>query len=244
MTDVFNDDAGNQSGSVNQNDNAQNDLFLGLVGEGKKFKTPVDLAKGKLEADAFIEKVKEENKELRARLEGLEAIVKAVKPAASDGVKPDAVGSIKAPVDADKIDELVAAALERKTTDAQRAANLKGAVDALEQSLGDKAAVASAIASKASELGMTREKLKEMAETSPAAFLTLMGANGQGNSKGTPPASSASKGGHVAPKNTSGVKNWAYFESLRKEMGSKYYQPSVQNELFKARRELGDKFYQ
>ena len=42
------------------------DLLASLVGEGRKFKTPGDLARGKIEADNFIEKLKEENTALRA----------------------------------------------------------------------------------------------------------------------------------------------------------------------------------
>ena len=41
------------------------DYLKELVGEGKKFKTVEDLAKGKAESDAFISSVTRENKELR-----------------------------------------------------------------------------------------------------------------------------------------------------------------------------------
>lgn len=46
--------------------NGSDEILSSLVGEGRKFKTVQDLAKGKVEADGFIEKLKEENNALRS----------------------------------------------------------------------------------------------------------------------------------------------------------------------------------
>ena len=50
----------------------QADPLAELVGDGKKFATVNDLARGKLEADSFIEKIKAENNELRVLLKHTE----------------------------------------------------------------------------------------------------------------------------------------------------------------------------
>src|SRR6266700_391496 len=42
------------------------DYFKELVGEGKKFKSPEDLARGKFESDQFIEILKKRQDEMRA----------------------------------------------------------------------------------------------------------------------------------------------------------------------------------
>src|SRR5688572_24600607 len=50
-----------------------------LVGENKKFKTVDDLAIGKLQSDAFIQKLQDENKELRDLVRGLSDEVRSNK---------------------------------------------------------------------------------------------------------------------------------------------------------------------
>lgn len=234
-------DAGNQSGGMNQSTTGNDDIISQLVGEGKKFKTAADLAKGKLEADAFIEQLKAENAEMRTRMGGLEEIVKTLKPL-NNGVDGNSQGVTKPPVDDGSLDEKVARALEAQTEQAKRKANLEASVAKLRETHGDDTKVREAIASRASELGMSTKELQVMAEKSPVAFLSLMGAEKKGT---TPPATSATRGGQTqAPVSSSGVKNFAYFENLRKTMGSKYYDAKIQNDLFKARKELGDRFYQ
>jgi hypothetical protein len=236
--DLF--DGGNQSADVHQNQNGNNDIVSQLVGEGKKFKTVEDALKGKVEADAFIEQLKGENAEMRARMNGLEAIVKTIqsKPDGVDGNSP----KVTTPsVDDGSLDERVARVLEQKTAEQARKANLENAVSTLRAIHGDNDKVKAAIAAKATELGMSPASLKATAEQSPAAFLRLMGAE---QKQVQAPIPSRNAGGTAAAPSSSGVKNFAYYENLRKTMGSRYYDARVQNEMFKSRQELGDKFYQ
>jgi hypothetical protein len=64
MTDVFESPTKGEETPVTQ--------VSDLVGEDKKFKTVEDLAKGKLEADSYIEQLKEENRIAREKLGELE----------------------------------------------------------------------------------------------------------------------------------------------------------------------------
>lgn len=54
------------------------DVLSELVGDGKKFKSPEDLAKAKLEADKHISKIEEENAALRKKVEGLDSNYAAI----------------------------------------------------------------------------------------------------------------------------------------------------------------------
>jgi hypothetical protein len=66
----------------NADPNANKDLVVELVGEGKTYKTVDELAKGKINADIHIKRLEEEAKALREQLAGaksVEDVLEAVK---------------------------------------------------------------------------------------------------------------------------------------------------------------------
>ena len=215
MSDVFQGDQGTNA----------DELLAQLVGEGKKFKTVADLAKGKIESDQFIEQVKGENASLRNELSARDELIATLQKNAQPGN-----------ADPSKIAELVNQVLDTRTEAQKRRDNLDKSVATLEAELGTKEAVKQAIATKAAELGLSPEQLRVQAEASPVAFLTLMGVKAPAN------APAVSKGGTVAPS-AQPVRNAAYYSELRKTLGRKYYEPAIQNEIFEARKKLGPDFY-
>src|SRR5690242_15072647 len=86
--DLFNPDGSDLEPVIGEDPNA--DPLELLVGEGKKFKTPQDLAKGKMESDKFIVQLQKEQAALREELnkrlsveEFVEKMNKAPAPSAS-----------------------------------------------------------------------------------------------------------------------------------------------------------------
>lgn len=236
--DVFNTD--DKSGKTGSNtDNATDDIIAQLVGEGKKFKTMADLAKGKIEADAFIEQLKQEKAEVLALAKGQEELLKALNKSGGEG---NGTGVTKPQSETVDLDKEVSRILEQRTVEQKRKENLTKSVDALKNIHGDETKVRDAISKRASELGMTPKALQETAESSPTAFLTLMGVDANKTSNAT----AATKGSvsQVRTATGTGVKNKAYFDDLKKELGSRFWDAKVQNELFKARQELGARFYE
>lgn len=57
---------------------AVQETFSTLVGEGKRFKSPEELAKAKLEADNHIRRIEEENATLRQKVEGMDNNYKTI----------------------------------------------------------------------------------------------------------------------------------------------------------------------
>ena len=235
MTDVFG--GGNQPTNINSTTESDNDIVASLVGEGKKFKTLVDLAKGKIEADQFIERLKEEQAEMRATLKGQDEILQRLQRDKGNVPAPTATTP---EVNEGALSEVVDRIITSRTVAQRREDNLKASVEHVRGVYGTDAAVKEAIANKAASLGLSPDKLKEIAEDSPQAFLSIMGVGDKANA----PMATATKPSHTAVRGTQeSIKNSSYYNNLRKELGARYWDAKVQNEIFKSRQELGDRFY-
>jgi hypothetical protein len=98
---------------------------------------------------------------------------------------------------------------------------------------------------KSKELNLSVEYLAEVAAKSPDGFYSLLGI---GRDKTITPSITASTTNTeaVAKVNSIGAveaDTWNSFESLRRSDPKKYYTPTVQNKLFKARQDKGQAFY-
>src|SRR5690606_26975993 len=100
MSDVFNGNPVTEPtpAPVTTQEQAAIDL---LVGEDKKYKTVEDLAKSRLEADEFIERLKRENAEMRGTLSEKEAEYERILKARQESsttqptqVKPDEIAGL------------------------------------------------------------------------------------------------------------------------------------------------------
>lgn len=91
-------------------------------------------------------------------------------------------------------------------------------------------------------LGVSQEYLEKMAVESPQIFLKLVVGQQSPNPAPniTPPRSSTSFASAGASSN---VKNYAYFEKLRKEDNARYWSRQVQNELHNEAMKQGEDFY-
>lgn len=233
MSDVF----GAGEGTQEQQDPTPSALDQ-LVGEGRKFKTTEDLARGKVEADSFITKLQEEAAELRAKLEEqeelkarLEALTKAQQ--APTEPKQTAQPSATGPVDVDSINQLVEQAIAQREAASVETANIQRSNDAVVAAHGgDLQAAQKFIQEKAVELGLTTDKMVEMARTSPAAFLRLVGV--QEGQQQAVKQQQAPKGTPYTPTGQAETGTWAYFENIRKTNPRAYYSAEVQNELMRA----------
>lgn len=239
MADIFGAD------TITPDDN-ENDITLDtLVGEGRKYKDPNQLAKAYTHADAEIDRLRAQlaEKETEARvLRDLNEARSTQKPTNEQPTEdrqqqPDPNPAQK-PEDISELvrRELTQAEAERRKTD-----NINRAAEVMNGHYGSAAKAQEAIRARAAELGVNFEWLRDAAANSPNAFFATMGIN--------PAARSASTPGHSPEvirqpqSGTSGTKGFRYFEELRKTSPKAFYSPAIQQEMFAARRELGDKFY-
>ena len=140
--------------------------------------------------------------------------------------------------DASNIEALVEQLMTKKERERTLEQNIAVANEAVLSQYGDKAA--EVVKEKAATLGMSIERLKEIAAESPTAFLQLIGAKANVKVESvTTPSSIRSE--TLSQTNTD--RTFEYYQKRRKENKSLYYSPKVQRMLMDDRLRLGEKFY-
>lgn len=233
-------------------ENTEQSILDELVGEGKKFKTVEDLAKGKLESDAFIEQLEGENKTVREKLAELEGasgesatvadLIKAVRDADAKSGETSEVTNLTDEELAEKVRSIMHGESEAQT----RARNREQANQSvLEKVGGDEVAAKTYLEERARQLGLTVAALGELGERSPTAFAELMNSKLPVNA----PSVSSIRGQNTQTEARNaevidGHHTKAYYDRLKKEIGpAKFWNdPKIQGAYYKDALALGDRF--
>lgn len=245
--DLFDDKTDTNDTDTNQSEGSN--PFEELVGEGKKFKDPVALAKSKLEADRFIAQLQSENKNIKIALKKLEE--EKNKAATISELLNEIKNSSKqssenqSPVSVDEILKVVDSRLTLKEQEKARLSNRTHVAATIENKFnGDREAAKKFLGQKQRELGLTADQMRELSEESPTALFSMLGFNQQ---KGN-----TSSGGIPGSVNTDALnqggteRNQKFYAELRKKMGvSKYFADhALQKQLYRDMDRLGDKFFE
>lgn len=203
-----------------------------LVGEGKRFADANALLKGKLEADAFIQRLQAEAEEMRKQIgkaQTLDEIMTQIKAANPTPPVPAQPLTTPEKPDADpaKLTEIVSDLFAKRDAEARIKANR----DLVEKTLREKwgADANLNLNKRASELGVTVDYLRTVANDSPAALFEILGVNRQAAPAPTP---AAPRGVHVPPSQVNG-RDQAFYENLKRTNPSEYFSPKVQNQMYK-----------
>jgi hypothetical protein len=253
---IFEDDGGERPIVVDPN----KDYLSEYVGEGKKFKTPAELAKAKAHSDAFIERLQREQAALRTELNTrvkLEELMDRMstgkntngnvssQPTQTDGDNGHE-GTATKNFSPEDIEKVVEQRLAKREQEARVNNNVQMVKDRLKQAYGDN--YVAELDNRISELGVSREFAADIAKREPKALFALLGIEGQGRPQNqqnndlfnTPPRASVNTAS-FGIKDTE--KKFADFEKIRKEDPSRYWSAAVQNELHKQASKLGERFY-
>jgi hypothetical protein len=223
-----------------------------LVGEGKKFKTIEDLAKGKAEADAFIafknreyDTLKEDYLNLRkehtagSRLEDLITKLSTAQQNSSNE-SPSVNEEEKVPAfKLEDIDARVNETISRLEMQRKETANFNEVQAKLQEKLGPN--YENILKQQVSDLGLSPEDVNTLAKKSPKAFFKTLGLEEQ--SKGdvfNAPPRSQNRSDSFSPSTTK--RTWNFYEKMRKENPSLYLNPKTQVQMHKDHRELGNVF--
>jgi hypothetical protein len=234
-------------------------LVEALVGDGKKFKTVEELAKAKLEADRFIEQLKNENAGIRQELSTRQTLEELMDKVSSRERVPESTntghnqsqgggdgqnGASKAFTEED-IARLVEERLSASEKARVHTANLETVQKALVASFGSD--YVTHLKAKASELGVSEEYLNTMAKETPKAFLKLVEVDGA--PKGTTPALFSPPATHGLPSSNkqgftpTGNRKQSWYEDLRKRNPTEYWSPATQNRMHQEALSLGESFF-
>jgi hypothetical protein len=220
------------------------DLYLG---EGKKFKDEEALAKGKYESDQFIARLQAEMATLRKELESrtkLDEIADLLRNKTTvdqENVRttiPEQTQIEQREVKTVDLDRLVDQKLSEREQAQIRERNLAHSREEARKVLGPN--YNEHLLSKARELRMSPNQMKDLAERSPDAFLRLVI-----DKSSQPDVRAPDNSVRTIPSTTmqnTGMK-YSDYEKLRKEKPNEYWSPRVQNEIHKKAQQLGAAFY-
>lgn len=217
--------------------------------KGENFKDIEVLAKSKLESDEYIKTLEAQTKELREELSKQEYSKELLnqlqnKATASTTVNSGETkqsgtsteGDTKSKSEEVDIKSLVNQALSEREQLKVTETNLSIVSAELEKDFGTEAAAK--VQEKAKELGLTVERLKEIAAESPTAFFNLIGKQ----VKPSPNLSNSSIRTEGVKFSGNSIRNWEYYSKLRKENKTLYFSPSIQQQMLEDKKQLGANF--
>lgn len=236
------DDAGKEKPAASKGGDPTQEALAMLVGEGRKYKTVEELAKGYVNADEHIEVLKSDNEKLKQEAakgktinEVLERIEQSRKPA-GDTTSGSAKG-----VSVEDIERLVDARLTGRETALTRSANIGKAEAALSAKYGDKA---KEVYAQKADTPAKRRALNELAAIDPDMFVGLFQTTAEvrnpadGSNKAVDTLNAQQQSGRVADPDCK-----EFYDVMRKKEPSKFYSQAIQLEMHKKLAANKDKFF-
>lgn len=217
-----------------------------LVGEGKKFKTPEDLAKGKYLADRYVEDLIRQREDLkadylkmrdenvtRAKLEDLlTRLENSAAPKAEETEKP-----IPPPFDSKQLDSLITSRIQTYESEKRGEDNFNIVKKRLADTLGPN--YQSVLKNRIDELRLDVADVDAMARKSPNAVFRMLELDAK-----------STEGYQAPPRNqradvftpTSEKRTWSYYQKLKAKQPRLYLDPKTQVQMHKDHAALGDEF--
>lgn len=231
-----------------------------LVGEGKKYKTPEELAKAYKHADDHIKRVETENTTLREQQlkkvdEVLEAVKNGVITAASpapSNAQPHNGSAPSVALDEDAIKSIVTSVLVTEKTQTTQKQNRQDTLAKLSAFYGSEELAKRAINKVASESPSLKKTLDDLAFNTPDAAIKLVTSLVNKDAfSSTPPLPGAQPSAVVLGAEGSqqivGAITWSAAQKLRRENPAAYNSAEFQSKLVEAADKCeaqGKNFYQ
>lgn len=222
-----------------------------LVGDGKPFKDPEALAKGKYHSDSLIKTYEVQMDQMRVEMQKLrdENVAKAKledlldqwqkRPLAPPEIQ-DKSPSQSTQVDVKQMESLIDNRMQERETSRKQTENFNLVKAKLEETLGKN--YSNSLAQIMSELDMSKEYLDNMAKNSPKALLKMLGIDSDTTVTKdpfrTPPRSQITP---FAP-NPPEKRSWSWYQRLKDTDPKKYYSRETNVQMHKDALQLGDAF--
>jgi hypothetical protein len=226
--------------------------FQELVGDGKKFKTPEDLAKGKFEADQYIKILERTRDEMRddylklredyqsrAKLEELIDQMKNQQQSSSDTTHT--ANDDKKPVfDPKEIESLVSSKIQEHESTRRQAENYNLIKSKLQERYGE--SYKEVLKTQIEALDITENELNDMARQKPKFLMKTLGLDTPVSKESfQSPISSNQRTDNFSPS-ASKKRTWSYYQNLKRDNPKLYQDPKTQVQMQKDYIELGDAF--
>ncbi len=229
------------------------DYLAELVGEGKKFKTPQDLAKGKAQSDLYIEDMKRKQDELRAdylklrddatsraKLEDLLNQLEA-KQQTNNRENLEAKKEDKPVIDPKAIEDLFDKRFSEMESSRKFKENNKLVGDKLKEAYGEN--YQPTLLKQLETLDLTTDEFNDLAKRKPNLLLKTLGLDGTKSNADNfqAPPRTSNRSNQFAPSGAE-KRTWAYYQKLKAENPKLYYDPKTNVQMFNDHQTLGDAF--
>jgi hypothetical protein len=223
-----------------------------LVGEGKKFKSVEDLARGKYEADLFIAhknkeydtlredyvKLFEEQKTAKTLEEMIDRI--SQKPLGSEStLNADSVMN-QPKYDPKEVETLFEQKFREKTIQQTQAQNLNFVKDKLIEKFGPN--YQTHVKAQIEDLGISDAEFTTLAKANPKLVIRTLGLDRQQTEDFDAPPRSSVRSDNFSPKGAT-KRDWSFYEKMRKEDPKQYTNPKTQVQMHQDAIAYGDSFY-
>lgn len=230
-----------------------------LVGEGKKYATVEDLARSRVEADNFIERLKYETNGLREDLSGaveelnkrasIEDFMDQMKDSHREDVSNDhddreSANNTGSALSADDIDRLVDERLSNRERQRTEQTNIQSVKQKFEEVFGPD--FQREVLKRAKEAGVDPQTIDSLAKTNPQAVFKLLDVEKREvpRNNGAPSlfASGPSIGAGTQPR-----EQWSRmsdFTELRRKNPDEYWSPRTQNRMHENAHKYGEAFFE
>ncbi len=218
----------------------------------EKYHDDKGIAKALVEKENFINQLKKETAGLRSELASRSKVEETVdrllsmkttdsnsNPPAQNGGQP-ATSNASETKQGLTIEE-VEALLTKRQADAQAAQNLEVTKQKLQETYGND--WQKVVAKKGKEIGESAEFFDALARKNPNALFALLGTPEKKPSAPSLFDSTVNTTSQVLNTDSSGDRNFAYYEKIRKQNAAEYWSPRVQNQLHKDALRLGPAFF-
>jgi hypothetical protein len=237
MTDLFAD------GGTTPDENK--DYVAELVGPGKKFKSVNDLAKSKVFTDTHVQRVEQSNDELRADylalLEkdktraSLEELLDQQRQLANREHTPSK--EVEKPIDPKLIEDIFDRRFKEVETSKSKAQNAQSVMEKLKERHGHN--YQNFLNEKTQELGLTKEMVQTLAETTPKVLMRTFGLD---EAPLTDPFQAPPRSSVFSPSSGTKERTWSHYQDLKKTDPKSYYDPKTIVQMEKDYMRLGARF--
>lgn len=233
-------------------DDAKNYL-ADLVGEGKKFKTVEDLARGKAESDLYIKTLTQrqdemradylrlkEDYESRAKLEELIDQMSTQTRQIEDRTTPPADTYRQPTIDPNEIKSLVSSTVQEMDNARKQEENYNLVRSKLQERYGD--SYPSVLRKQMGDLGLSEVEINDMARKHPQLLLKTIGADQPVKREGfQTPERTSQRTDPFAPRTQQ--RTWTYYQDMRTNNPKLYNDPKTTVQMHKDALEQGDAFF-
>lgn len=220
-----------------------------LVGEDKKYSSVEALAESRIEADKHIKHLEFENKNMREEIEKLagerensktiEDILEALNTRKQGNESNNQSDSGSA-----NVEDVVKSILNQERQASTAKENYARVNSTIAQAFnGDNEAAAEHVKKVLAETNITGEQLNRLSESSPDAALKVLGLNSQTKTQTMVSPTAVSE--NSAPRVGGEVRNYKYYQALKKEMGTSNFHNDIKlnAQMLRDADEQGDAFY-